>query len=128
VTPTASDTCTLRDPARPETVKCWERSSIFRTDGLCGFHGKVKDGLCGSSPLGTSPGLRGGMTANAARKQRRARWTQYLDGAVHEVPGDPDMFRRNANQAARTRQLSVQVWTEAGKTYIQSHPREAVAS
>lgn len=128
MTPTANSTCTLRDPGKPETAKCSERSSIFRTDGLCFFHGKVADGLTGTSPLGTKPGLRGGMTANAARQESRRRWAGFLDGAVHEVPGDPDVFRRNANQAARTRQLSVQVWTDNGKTYVQSHPRQAVAS
>lgn len=130
MTPTASDTCTLRDPDKPETAKCWERSSIFRTDGLCFFHGKVADGLTGSSPLGTRPGLRGGVSSYAARKQRRARWTRYLDGAVHEVPDATAEFRRNLDHAARNRQpsQSVSVWTDNGKTYVQSHPREAVAS
>lgn len=128
MTPTASDTCSLRDPGKPETAKCWERSSIFRTDGLCHYHGLVTDGRCSTSQFGSRAGLRGGMTANAARQESRRRWAGFLDGAVHEVPGDPDVFRRNANQAARTRQLSVQVWTDNGKTYVQSHPREAVAS
>lgn len=128
MTPTASDTCTLRDPGKPETAKCWERSSIFRTDGLCHYHGLVADGKCSTSPFGSRAGLRGGVSEYVARNQRKARWAGFLDGAVHEVPGDPDVFRRNANQAARTRQLSVQVWTADGKTWIQSHPRQAVAS
>lgn len=131
MTPTANSTCTLRDPAKPETPKCWERSSAFRTDGLCGFHGKAKDGLCGHSPLGTRSGLRGGAaerqpSTRPARMKRRREYALLLDGAVHEISVEKD--RQGLVNAARARRLSVRVWTDNGKTYVQSHPRPAVAS
>lgn len=125
MTPTASDTCTLRDPGKPETAKCWERSSIFRTDGLCFYHGQVHDGKCSTSPLGAEPGLRGGVKKFPGGKA----WDALFDGKPHPAPPNVgESFRRSACKAADRRNLQFRSWTENGQVFLQTHPREAVAS
>lgn len=125
MTPTASDTCTLRDPARPGRQLCDQRSSYFRIDGLCHYHGQVADGKCGTSPFGSEPGLRGGVRKFPGGNA----WDALFDGEVHPVPPNVgDSFRRSACKAATQRNLQFRSWTENGQVYLQAHPRQAVAS
>lgn len=119
--PTASSTCTLRDPGKPETQVCWECSSIFRTDGRCHYHGLIADGLTGPSPLGTASGLRGGMKPGA-------QWQVWIDGEPRpEPPTANHQWRRRLTDYVTRRGYDVHRLTIAGQPYLQVLPREAGA-
>jgi hypothetical protein len=122
--PTASSTCSLRDPKRPDVDLCAQRSSFFRTDGLCHYHGLVADGLTGTSSFGVAPGLRGGVR----RGERECRWQVWVDGQPHPEPPEANKeWRKHLTAYASRRGLEVHRLLIDNRPHLQVLPREAVA-
>lgn len=112
MTPTASSTCTLRDPKRP----AWqplalcpgchaEQNVTYRTDGLGYYCGKRKDGLIGengaesrrnprtvtlydSKPVGYSRAIPGGM--KSAGRPEKYPYSQWFDDQPHTLTAGVD--------------------------------------
>lgn len=122
--PTASSTCSLREPGRPDKEVCPRQSDPLRTDGRCYYHGKVRDGLTGTSSFGVEPGLRGGVR----RGERECRWEAWVDGQPHPEPPEANKeWRKRLTAYAGRRGLEVHRLTIDNHPHLQVLPRKAVA-